>query len=105
MKKGFTKNEWIQLLKRDLIKMPEHDDEHMNEYTTPENLIITVTTKTKNRKNHTFGGPVWYAIVNFSDEKKLKVSFLNPLKKPYTIDWIKVNEINLYFISSEYSLT
>ncbi|MDP3764555.1 MAG: hypothetical protein Q8Q95_02955 [bacterium] len=91
------KNEQVQLLKRDLIKMPEHDGEYIHEYTTPENLIITVTTKTKNRRNYIFGGPIWCAIVNFSDEKKLKVNFLSPLKKSYIVEWVKVNEITLHF--------
>jgi len=90
---------WIQLLKRDLIKMPRHDNEYIDEYTTPENLTITVTTKTKNRRDYIFGGPIWCAIVNFSDEKNLRVDFLSPLKKSYTISWIKVNEITLHFIT------
>jgi len=78
--------------------MPRHDGEHIHEYATPENLIITVTTRIKNRRNYTFGGPIWNVIVNFSDERKLKVNFLSPLRKPYIINWAKVNEMTFHFI-------
>jgi len=79
--------------------MPEHDAEHIHEYTTPENLIITITTKTKMRRNYTFGGPIWCAEIDFSGEHKLGVDFFSPLKKPYNILWANVNEITFHFIS------
>lgn len=99
MKKKFTKDEWTRLLQRDLIKMPEHDREHIHEYITPDNLIITITTKTKIRRNYTFGGPIWCAEIDFAGKDKLGVDFFSPLRKPYNIAWAKVNEITFHFIS------
>ena len=99
MKKKFTKEEWVKLLKRDLVKVPTHNGSESYEYTTPENLIVTITTKTKIRRNYTFGGPVWCATVNFFDKDKLTVDFLSSLKKSYHIAWVKINEIDFRFIS------
>jgi hypothetical protein len=98
MKKNFTKDKCIQLLKRDLKIVPSNDGQDISKYATPENLIITITTKTKIRKNYTFGGPYYCAIINFSDPEELRIDFLSPRKKAYTIVWAKVNEITLHYI-------
>lgn len=98
--KIYSKEEWVQLIKKELIKVPEQHSEHLDEFFSKEELIITITTKNKNRRNYTFGGPRWSAIANFSDPDYLKVFFRSPLKKPYTIDWSKVKEVSLHFLSS-----
>ena len=100
MSKIFTKEDWTKLLKGDLIKAPEHDGEHIHEYFTKEELVITITTRRKNRRNYTFGGPIWSATVDFSDSKGFKVFFMSPLKKPHNIKWDKVKEVTLHYLSA-----
>lgn len=97
--KVYKKEEWIELLKRDLSPVPSNDGP-IYEYATPENLIVTVTTKNKNRRNYTFGGPIWSGILNFSDNKVLRLTFLSPLKKPHNIQWAKVKEISFHYLSA-----
>jgi hypothetical protein len=99
--KTITKNEWIRLLQRDLIThFHEHDNGYKDLYMTPENLIVTITTKTKIGRNYTFGGPSWSAIVDFSEPDTLIIMFASPLKKPYKIRWLKVKEITLRYLSA-----
>ena len=97
--KKLTKDEWGKLLQRDLIRrFHEHDASYEDTYVTPENLIITVITKTKLKKKYTFGGPTYSATLDFSDPDKLHVRFSSPLKKPYKIKWQNVTEITLRFL-------
>jgi hypothetical protein len=99
--KKITKDEWIKLLQRELIPhFHDHDVSYEDKYITPENLIITVTTKTKIRRSYTFGGPVYSATLDFSDSNKLHVNFSSPRKKPYKIKWQNVKEITLRFLSA-----
>jgi len=100
MSKVFTKKEWVDLLQRELIKAPEHDGEHLHEYFTKDELVITVVTKNKNRRNYTFGGPIWSAMVDFSSQEFLKIFFMSPLRKPYNIKWYKVKEISFVYLSA-----
>jgi len=97
--KTIPKKEWIVLLKRDLLPIPVVNGESY-QYAPPEHLIITIITKNKNRRNYTFGGPVWSAILDFSDDNNLKISFLSPRKKPHRIKWDKVKEITFHYISA-----
>lgn len=100
LKKVFTKEEWLKLLQRELIKAPEHDGEHIYEYYTKEEVIITITTKMKNRRNYTIGGPVWLATVNFSYSDQIRISFFSPLRKSYNIKWDKVKEMTFVYLSA-----
>jgi hypothetical protein len=97
--KVFTREEWIKLLKRDLSPLPSNDSP-VHQYAVPENLIVTVTTKNKVRRNYTFGGPIWCGILDFSNESVLKLTYLSPLKKPHNIKWNKIKEITLHYIST-----
>ena len=90
------KNEWIKILKRVLIKhYDKHDDSYKNKYNTPEHSVITITTKTKRRRNYTFGGPHCFATVDFIDPDNLYINFGSPLKKPQKISWEKVEQIKI----------
>ncbi len=101
MMKIITKDEWIKLLQRDLIKHPDkHDDGYKDTYNAPENLVITVTTRMKIRRNYTFGGGGGSATLDFSDPDTLSIRFSNPLRKPCKIKWQKVKAITLCFISA-----
>jgi len=77
--KTYKKNDWIDLIKKNLIICPYHKDELPYEYTPNENLIVTIILK-----HHVIIhlGPVWIAIVNILNEKYLEISYLSPLKKP-----------------------
>jgi hypothetical protein len=95
--KSFTRNDWIDLLKRDLVPIPSCDCDGFREYANPEHLFVTIKTKT-NRKC-TFGGPVWCAIINIHDKKYLYVDYLSPLKKTRRFLWDKIESIEFRFVT------
>jgi len=97
--KTISKKDWIKLLKRDLAPIPVVYGEPY-QYTPPEHLIITITSKNKYRRNYTFGGPIWSAILDFSDDNHLIISFLSPMRKPQRIKWNKVKEITFQYLSA-----
>jgi hypothetical protein len=100
MNKTFTKGDWIKLIKKYLIKYPEHDGEYKKDYIVPENLIITITEKkTKMNRYHACGGPIYTSMLNFADPERLKIRFLSPSRKPKEINWGKVIAVKLYFFS------
>jgi len=89
------KLKWISILKRDLYRFPPRG----KEYCTPEDLIITITTQKKIKKRHyTFGGH-YSAILNFSESSKLEVTFLSPVRTPFSIKWDDIIEITFRHIS------
>lgn len=101
MNKKLEKKDWVILLKRDLIKIPNNDGPLSQEYTAPENLIITITIKNKIKRSYTtFGGPIWTAVLNLNDPEYLKINFNSHLKKPRQILWNKVKEMSFHFLSA-----
>ena len=100
MGKIYTKEEWIALLKNALIKAPEHDGEHIHEYYSREDISISITAggPQKNRY-YSFGGPIWNALVDFSGEEKLRITYLCPAGKPAKVEWKKIKSITFTYIS------
>ena len=97
--KVIHKEDWIRLLKRDLFPIPVVYGKPY-QFTPPEHIIITITTKNINRRNYTFGGPIWSAILDFSYDNDLIISFLSPRKKPHRVKWNKVKEITFRYLSA-----
>ena len=96
-----TSDNWEKTLKRYLVKYPEHDREHENEYCTHPNIVVTITKKCPRRNRyHTFGGPVWSAVVRF-DSDLIRISFLSPLKRPILIERERIVGLNLAFSMEE----
>jgi len=95
--KTFSRNDWIDLLKRDLIPIPSCDYTDYREYTNPEHLWITIKTTT--HRQCTFGGPVWCAIINIHDNKYLYIDYLSPFKKPRRFLWDKIKAIEFCFVT------
>lgn len=97
-----TKKDWEKLLKRDLIQFPPHG----REYHTPDTLIISVITKkNKYRRTRTFGG-LYSATITFYEDKKyndkFKVEFLSYLKKPFSIKFDEIQEINFKYLNQSF---
>jgi len=84
---------WAELLIRDLYRFPPDG----REYHTPDNLIITVhVKKQKVTRHYTFGGH-YNATLYFHKNSIIDVTFLSPLKKPFTFSTKNVVKVTLNF--------
>lgn len=98
--KIFSREDWIDLLKRDLIPIPSCDYAGYREYANPEHLFITIKTTTN--RQCVFGGPIWCAIINIHDKNYLYIDYLSPLKKPRRFLWDKIKSIEFCFVTNAF---
>jgi hypothetical protein len=100
MGKIYSKEEWVKILKDNLTKAPEHDGEHVHEYYAKEDVAVVITAGgPKNNRYYSFGGPHWGALIDFSDNEKLRISYTSPIRRPTKIDYRKIKSITLTYIS------
>lgn len=98
MKNKSEKSRWISILKRDLIQSPLLG---RSEYQTVNNVIITITSRKNIRDRHYSFGGHYTSFLDFSDPKKLYVTFFSPLKKPFSLMWEDIRAITVRHFSDK----
>lgn len=87
------KVKWSDLLKRETHKFPPDG----REYHTPDNIIFTVHIKRKKITRHyTFGGH-YSASLFFHKNSIIDVTFLSPLKKPFSFSTRDIVKVTMDF--------
>lgn len=89
---------WSDLLKKELHRFPPNG----REYCTQDNIIFTVHVKKKKiTKHYTFGGH-YSAILYFHKNDIISVSFISPLKKPFSFSTKNVIKVTMNFFKKAY---